>query len=312
MDREEPLRSDNNENEKASKAPLEPVYPWKKAWQTSKVIWPQLVYISLVCMSIPQYLLFIFSTRKAHELSAPFQINQPISLENGIGVLRDFAVHYVSVGWVVAVLFLIGVFTAIALCGQVARSESTSVRIALKSAGRALFPKGLVFLVLFGLGSLLFLNIAVQLFPGQMLKFIALIVAVLLSALPTLMVIDRSRPFGALKDALRISYSAFTGMSKWSVFFLLLTYQLLALNFVALIEWIGATLLHIDIPLHVGRESFFAITDAWPFGKGIYFVEAFYTLAFSWITMAFVVLNSSFVYELYRRHTLGRNISIAI
>lgn len=310
MDREETIRSD--ENETARKAPLEPVYPWKKAWQTSKVIWPQLVYISLVCMSIPQYLLFIFSTAKAHELGQPLKINQPISLENGIGVLRDFALHYASVGWMVVVLFLVGAFTAIALSGQVARSEPISVLLALKSARRALFPKGLIFLVVFGLGGLLTLNIAVQVFPGQILKFLALILGVLISAVPTLMTIDRSRPFAAFTGALRMNYVTSTGMSKWSAFFLLLTYQLLALNFIALTEWISASLLQLDITLHVGREGFFASSQAWPFGKAIYIVEGFYTLAFSLITMAFLVLNSSFIYELYRRHTLGRNISIVV
>ncbi|RZA18149.1 MAG: hypothetical protein EOP10_21530 [Proteobacteria bacterium] len=312
MDNEEPLRSETHTAEKPQKALLEPVYPWKKAWQTLKVIWPQLVYISLVCMSIPQYLLFIFSTEKAHVLSQPFKINQVISLENAMGVLRDFAVAFISVGWIVGVLFLVGVFTAIALCAQVARSEAVSLPAAVKSGVRVLFPKGLFFLILVAVGALLFLNISIQLFPGQIIKFIGLIFGVLISALPALMLIHPKKPFQAFRAAVRMEYVSFTAMSKWSVFFLLLTYQLIALNLIALIEWIGASLLTLDIPLRISRDQLFVTSEAWPFGKAIYFVEVFYSVGISFVALAFVVWNSTFILELYRRHTLGRTISVVI
>ena len=88
--------------------------------------------------------------------------------------------------------------------------------------------------------------------------------------------------------------------------------SLLAVNFIALMEWAGASLLQIDIPLDVSRELVFATSEAWPFGKGIYFVEAFYAIGLALVAMAFLVLNASLVYEIYRRHTLGRNISLAV
>lgn len=310
MDREDSL--DLNNEEKPLKAQLEPVYPWKKAWQTLKVIWPQLVYISLVCMSIPQYLLFIFSTRKAFDLSQAFKINQAISLENGIRVLSEFAAHFISIGWLVAVLFLQGVFTAIALCGQVSRNETVSLPLALKTGARALFPKGLIFLFFVAILALLFLNISVQVFSPQIIKFLALIFGVLMSALPALMVIDRTRPIQSFRAAMGMKYASFTGMSKWSVFFLLLTYQLIAMNLVAIIEWANTSLLELDGILHVSRQVFFAASEAWPFGKAIYFVEGFSAIMLGFTTMLIVVLNASFIFELYRRHTLGRNISVVV
>lgn len=311
MDNEETLRPNQNDNQPV-KAGLEAVYPWKKAWETAKVIWPQLVYISLVCMSIPQYLLFVFSTRKAFEYGERFNLNSIISLEKGIEVLADFAKHYVSVGWIVLLLFLLGVFTAVALCAQVSQGEEVSGIRATRTAARVLFPRGLVFMVASVLGLLLALNISVQLLPQSMWKFAAFILAVLITALPALMLLEPKRPTAAFKNALRMQYASFSGMSKWSVFFLLLTYLLLALNFIALIEWAGASLLYIDVPLQIARDSIHQSNAGWPFGTQIYIVEAFYTLFMSFIVLAFIVLNSTFVFELYRRHCLGRTISVAV
>lgn len=288
-----------------------PIYPWKRAWQTLKAIWPQLVYISLVCMSIPQYLLFYFSSRRAFELGQAFEIKKVISFENALGVLQNFAFHYLSVGWIVCVLFLLGCFTAIALCLQFARSEPRSLNAAFKSGVQGLFPKGLAFLFAGLLLSLLLLNIAIQIFPGSIIRFLAMAAGVLLSALPTLMIIDRSRPMNAFKNAIFLDYVSFSGMSKWSVFFLLLTFQLLAFNFVALLEWLNAYILEIDGHLHISRDLLFQPSAAFPFGKWVWLTEGIFSLGFAFVTMAFLVLNTSFVYELYRRNSLGRTISIA-
>jgi hypothetical protein len=312
MDKDGPLSSETYTTEKPQKALLEPLYPWKKAWQSLKAIWPQLIYISLVCMSIPQYLLFIFSAQKAFELSQPFRINQTISLENSMGVLREFILAFISVGWIVGLLFLLGVFAAIALCIQHARFETPSLPRALKEGFKTLFPKGLLFIIALALVTLLLLNVAAQLIPGQALKLITLVATVLGSALPVLMLLHQKRSSEALRSALRMNYANFTGMSKWSVFFLLLTYQLIAWNFVALLEWISASLLTLDIPLRLSRELVFAPSPAWPFGKAIYFVEALVSIGLSFVVLLFVVLNATFVLELYRRHTLGRTISVIV
>lgn len=300
-----------NSGPSSSKPKLENIYPWKKAWQTLKAIWPQLVYISLVCMSIPQYLLFGLSSKKAFELSQAFQIKQAISFENALIVLKDGLVHYVSFGWIVAVLFFIGTFTAIALCLQHARNEPIAINVAFKTGMRGLFPKGLAFLVVGALASLALLNIAIQIFPGQMIRFLAMIAGVLLSALPTLMVLERRHPFAAMKRVLFLDYVEFSGTTKWSAFFLLLTFQLLALNAFALVEWLTAYLLEIDVHLHLARELIYQPSPDFPFGKMLWAVEAIASIGFAWVMMVLIVLNTSFVYELYRRNTLGRTISVA-
>ncbi len=292
------------------KIEVNPIYPWKRAWQTLKAIWPQLVYISVVCMSIPQYLLFYFSSQKAFDLGQAFEIKQAISFENALGVLQDFAVHYLSVGWIVGVLFLIGCFTAVALCLQFARSEPRSLNSAFKTGAQALFPKGLAFIFCGLLLSLLLLNVSIQIFPGSIVRFLAMVAAVLLSAVPTLMTIDRQKPSKALKNALSLDYVSFTGLSKWSAFFLLLTFQLLAFNAVALLEWINAYLLEIDVYLNISRDLLYQPSTAFPFGKWVMVTEALSSLGLAFVTMVFVVLNTSFVYELYRRNSLGRKISV--
>jgi len=300
-----------NSGPSSSKPKLENIYPWKRAWQTLKAIWPQLVYISLVCMSIPQYFLFGLSSKKAYELSQAFQIKQAISFENALVVLKDALVYYVSFGWIVAVLFLIGSFTAIALCLQHARREPIAIHVAFKTGMRGLFPKGLLFLCGAVLGSLVLLNVVIQIFPGQMIRFLAMIAGVLLSALPTLMVLERSHPFKAMKKALALDYVEFSGTTKWSAFFLLLTFQLLALNAFALVEWLTSYLFLIDVHLHIPRELVYQPSPAFPFGSMLWVVEALASVGFAWVMMGLIVLNTSFVYELYRRNALGRTISVA-
>jgi hypothetical protein len=295
----------------SSRKTVEPIYPWKKAWQTLKAIWPQLVYISLVCMSIPQYLLFYFSSRKAFELGQAFQIKQAISFENALRVLQQFGFHYLSIGWIALVLFLVGCFTSIALCLQVSSGQPINLQQAFRSGLRALFPKGLAFLFACFLILLFLLNVTIQIIPGQMIRFLGMIGAVLISALPTLMLLDRSRPFAALKRALTMDYVSFSGMSKWSAFFLLLTFQLLALNFIALFEWANAYLLEIDVHTHISRDLLFQRSAAFPFGKMIWVSEIIFTFAFSFIALSFLVLNATLVYELWRRNSLGRTISVA-
>lgn len=312
MDKHESSLEDENGKSSTQKPQLEPVYPWKKAWQTAKAIWPQLVYISLLCMSIPQYLLFIISTQKAFEYGQAFELKNQISLENSLEVLRGFAGSVISVGWIVAVLFLVGAFTVIALVGQVSRSEVVSTKDALGVALRSLFPRGIVFMLFLFLGSLLMVNILVQLLPVQLLKFLALFVSVLLTALPALMVVGRQRPLEAFRQSLRMSYADGTGISKWSVFFLLLTFQLLAVNFVALVEWLGISLSQLDLPMAVSREVFFQTSESSPFGKMIYVSEALFSIGIPIVITAFLVLNASFVAEIHRRHSLGRTVNLSV
>ena len=294
----------------SSQKTIENIFPWQRAWQTLKAIWPQLVYISLVSMSIPQYLLFGISTRKAAELSEAFQIKQLISFENALIVLKNFLIQYLGVGAIVSVLFLLGCFTIVALCLQTARAEPIHVASAVKKAVSTLVPKGITLLLSGLLLSLFLLNIAAQILPGQVIHFLGLVACVLLSALPVLMVLEAKRPILAFKNAMTLDYVGLTGMSKWSAFFLLLTYELLALNSIALFEWLGSYVQDIDVYLSLSRNVVFQTSALFPFGKLIWLTEAIYSVGFAFTTMAFLVLNTSFVYELYRRNTLGRTIAV--
>ncbi len=308
------LDSDRTEREEkpSSKLQLEPIYPWKKAWQTTKAIWPQLVYISLSCMSIPQYLLFVFSSQKAAERGADFAVKNALTLENGFGILRSFLADYLSVAWIAGSLFLIGGFSIIALIGQVSRHEEPSTPKALRTALRTLFPFGLAYILVLAIASMFSLKIAVQIFPAQAIKFFGLIALILLSALPTLLVIEPRGLMRATRQALRMSYAEFTGVSKWSIFFLLMTYQILAMNLIALAEWGSLELSRLDFALGLPRESFFQVSERAPFGMSVYFTEILNVLGFTISISGFLVLSGSLVFEIYRRHTLGRTISLAI
>ncbi len=284
------------------------IFPWKKAWKTLKAIWPQLIYISLLTMSIPQYLLFCISTQKAFQLSQALKIKEAISFEKGLGVLATFAAHYVSLGWIIAVLFVLGCFTAVALTVQTARGEPARLGAAFKAAVYGLFPKGLIFLVLLLIGGLLIMNVSVQVFPSTLVRLVSLILLVLLTALPALMVLESKRPYQAFRKALAMDYARFTGVSKWSIFFLLMTYQLIAMNLIAIVEWLSFSVSDIDGILHWPRDKVFAVSDSFPFGKLIYGAEAVFSFGFAFVVLASVVATTSLVYELYRRSMLGRTI----
>ncbi len=294
------------------KAPLEPVYPWKKAWQTAKAIWPQLVYISLASMSIPQYLLFVFSTEKASQRSEAFAVHNAVTLEHSFEILRAFVADYLGDAWLAASLFLLGSFTIIALVGQSSRSEEISTPKAFRTAIRTLLPLGIFYLIFLGLLSLFGLNIAVQILPAQFIKFFGLIGLILLSALPTLMTIEPKGFVRSTRQALRMSYAQFTGISKWSIFFLLMTYQLLAINLVAISEWASRELSTLDQRLGLGREVFFRVSDSAPFGQSLYFAELMNVGAFTLSAVGFIILSSSLIFEIYRRHALGRTISLIV
>ncbi|MBC7660191.1 MAG: hypothetical protein H7249_10830 [Chitinophagaceae bacterium] len=227
-----------------------------------------------------------------------------------MNVLREFGFQYLGVGAVVTLLFLLGAFTIVAICLQESRLEPIQIGPAFKSAVRTLFPHGLLFLFVALLGSLLLLNVAVQIVPGSFIRFLGMVMCVLISAMPVLMTLDTRHPWKAFKMALGLDYVGFTGMSKWSVFFLLLTYELLALNVVALFEWLGSYLEEIDSTLNIGRSAVFSVSPQFPFGKLIWLTEAIYSVGFALTTVAFLVLNVTFMYELYRRNTVGRTISI--
>lgn len=288
----------------------ESLLPWQKGWQTLKAIWPQLIYISLLTVSIPQCLLAWIQARKAFEAGASFDFKPTFSLAESLIFLKDFVVAYI--GWAI-LLFLIGFWgylTAIALVLQRKRSLPLSIPSAAFDALKAL-PRGILILAI-AFGSAFFLlQLALQI-PGVgfFLQFLIILVAVVLAGLPVLLLVEPKSPLRTLRSALRMSYAVNSGYGRWSTFFVILSFEMLLMGGYSLLDFLVMKLNFLDVSLSLPRELWAQSTDFFPFGIVPALVDLLKFTLEGLLAMSFATFTASFILELSYRSHLGERIEV--
>ncbi len=285
--------------------------PWQRGWRTFKSVWPQLLYISAATIAIPQYLLYWNQSLAAAAFSRQMGLNQtevaPLALPTLLERLKDFSVHYGLLALLATLIAILGYFSIIALTLQNQRGHPPDTLEAIRSGIKVFFPRHLLNLPLLLLaGTTAALTVFAAPSLGLLGQYLAITLMVLLAALPTLLSMTPSTPLRALRSALRMDYVRESGVSRWSAFFVLLTYQMGLIGVMTLLKHGQDQLLLLDIGVQVKRSLWFKVSSWWPFGMVTLVIEGLSSLLLGIILGAFALFTSCFIFELSQKKTKTR------
>jgi hypothetical protein len=101
-----------------------------------------------------------------------------------------------------------------------------------------------------------------------------------------------------MMSALKLRYAVDTGITKWSVFFTLLTYYMALLSLFSLISILELQLLNLDQRLHIPRELWMSSNSLFPFGFVSALVSILGWLLISLCLTVFAVFSTSYLFDL--------------
>lgn len=203
--------------------------PWGQGYADMRDQLTKLIYLSLAGMSIPYFLMQFMQTKVALDQTEPFvrsPLNQATQAWNWYLLkIQDFFGSWLAVTVVPALLILLG-FLVVYRAILMARAEeklSDTIITAAKKLPTVFFSWVLIIgiiLGVFALGALL---------PGLLifLQLSALAIGTLSIAIP-FYVFCGTKALPALKLSLKMDYCRAGGINRFSVFFQIFTFQVLA------------------------------------------------------------------------------------
>ncbi|MFY7927245.1 MAG: hypothetical protein ACOVS5_00095, partial [Oligoflexus sp.] len=218
-----------------------------------------------------------------------------------VAALEGFALSYFSfylLGLALAAIAYLSIVTAVR---DTQEGLPVKTSAALRHGLRAFLPGGLlalVLIVLLGLG----LVQMIVLVPGFgfLTQLLLITFTVLLSALPVLLCLEPRAPARALRQALRMGYVEKSGISRWSAFFMLLTYEMSLMALLSLLRLAQEQLTALDVALHLPRQLWFLTPDFMPFGLTNWIIEGLFMALMSLVVGIFAIFTSSFIFDLKR------------
>ena len=281
----------------ASTRPEGGPFPWQRGWTALKTVWPQLLYISIAAIAIPQFGIFTLFALRAWDFGRTS--GEADTLMELLALLEGFAIAYFSFYLLGLILAAIAYLSLVAAVREVQEGRPAQTWTALRQGLRAFFPGGLfalVLILLLGLGLVQFLVIVPAL--GFLAQFFLIAFTVLLSALPVLLCLEPRAPARALSQALRMAYVEQSGVSRWSAFFMLLTYEMSLMALLSLLRFGKEQLAALDLALHLPRQVWF-VTSSWmPFGLTTWMIEGLFLTLLSLLVGTFAIFTSSFIFDL--------------
>lgn len=288
------------------------LFPWQRAWSILKANWPQLIYISLAAIAIPQCLSSWIMQQGLVSLTLPWQSGSDTGF---FSILRQMEAFFLTSGLnllIIFFLFSLGYLSFI----QVALHSQDSTRphwlSILRVSLTLLLGKGLLLSLLFFL-SILGLGLLGTMGPGLgfLAQILLMTLCVLAAAAPVLLVLERRSPFQLMLMTVKMSYTQATGMSKWSAYFILLSYEMLLLGFLTLTEAGFGAFQHLDQSLGFPKSLWFHTAEALPFGVIPFLLEILGLTLSSFLFAVFAVLTTSFIADLTRIGRVKKAVSLS-
>ncbi len=289
--------------------PIEPEggpFPWQQGWKALKSTWPQLVYISTVSIAIPQCFLFWFQSQRAFELGEGFHLVETLSIPIIINILKSFLFSYLFAKLVAFIFAAIGYLSVIAYMARLSEGHEGKTLLALREGCRAFVPGGILSLSFLIPISGLLIPFALAPAGGLLIQYVIISFFVLFAAVPVLLVREPRAPFLAIRKSIRLDYVTGSGISKWSAFFVLLTYEMMLFAALYLLDFCHQQLLFLDQTLGLPREVWFRASSGLPFGVLPFIFECLVWLITALALASFAVFTSSFILELLKRQEQAR------
>jgi hypothetical protein len=302
--------NEGNRNEAPVEAARGP-FPWQRGWSLFKAIWPQLIYISMAAIAIPQYLVYWMSATRAartvHEIQAQTSPDFFSLLER----VEAFSLYSIVELIIAGILALWGYLAWVTAAFTHLDGYKVETLPILQKSLR-LLPKWILTFVLFGilLFMLVFLTAAGTGF-GIISQLLLITLCVVGVAAPVLLVMSRRVGY-AVGGSLRMEYTKGSGMTRWSAYFVLLTYEMLLLGCLSLLGAGINALNHLDSRMGLPRSVWFATSEAFPFGVVPMLTEGLSTLISTLLFALFAIMTTSFVADLKRIGRIHSTIEIRV
>ncbi|MDQ3234377.1 MAG: hypothetical protein M3Q07_21445 [Pseudobdellovibrionaceae bacterium] len=303
--------NEGNRNEAPAEAARGP-FPWQRGWSLFKAIWPQLVYISMAAIAIPQYLVYWMSSLRAANAVHDINTQAPQDFFTLLTKVESFSLYSSLELLIAALLALWGYLAWVTAAFTQIDGEKVEILPVLQKS-LSLFPKWLFTFFLLGilLFILIFLTAAGPGF-GIISQLLLITLCVVAAAAPVLLVMDPRNARRAVGGSLRMEYTRGSGMTRWSAYFVLLTYEMLLLGSLSLVEAGINALNHLDNRMGVPRSIWFTTSDAFPFGVIPMLTEGLSIAVSALLFALFAVMTTSFVADLKRIGRVRSTIEIRV
>lgn len=287
-------------------------FPWQRGWSLFKTIWPQLIYISMAAIAIPQYLVYWMSALRAANAVHTLHNTIPQDFLTMLTRVESFSIYSILELLIAGLLALWGYLAWVTAAFTQIEDDKVALAAVLKKSLR-LLPKWFFTAVIFAilLFMLLFLTAAGPGF-GIISQLLLITLCVLGAAAPVLLVMNPHRIRQVVGGSLRMEYTRGSGMTRWSAYFVLLTYEMLLLGSLSIVEAGVNALNHLDSRLNLPRSVWFVTSDAFPFGVVPMLTEGLSIVLSALLFGLFAVMTTSFVADLKRIGRLRSTIEIRV
>jgi hypothetical protein len=109
-----------------------------------------------------------------------------------------------------------------------------------------------------------------------------------------------------------MEYAKGSGMTRWSAYFVLLTYEMLLLGSLSLLGAGVNALNHLDNRMGLPRSVWFVTNEAFPFGVVPMLTEGLSTVLSTLLFAFFAIMTTSFVADLKRIGRIHSTIEIRV
>jgi hypothetical protein len=302
--------NEGNRNEAPVEAARGP-FPWQRGWSLFKAIWPQLVYISMAAIAIPQYLVYWMSAMRAAKTVHDINTQASPDFFSLLGLVESFSLYSMMELLFAAILALWGYLAWVTAAFTHLDGERVETLPILKKSLR-LLPKWIMTFLAFAilLFMLIFLTAAGPGF-GIISQLLLITLCVVGVAAPVLLVMH-PRVRSAVGGSLRMDYTKGSGMTRWSAYFVLLTYEMLLLGSLSLVGAAVNALNHLDSRMGLPRSVWFVTNENFPFGIIPMLTEGLSTVLSSLLFALFAIMTTSFVADLKRIGRIRSTIEIRV
>ncbi|MCX6129971.1 MAG: hypothetical protein NTX25_13030 [Proteobacteria bacterium] len=288
-------------------------FPWQRGWAVVKATWPQLIYISMTAIAIPQYSLYLLSAHRAAGLVNELKANPVHGFLPLLEIVEKFS--FSSILQIIGgALFAIwGYLAWVTSAWYCIDGQKVKTPVILARTVRTLLPSGLLTLFLFGLSLICLLTLTAALPALAFITQLLLIsLCVLITAAPVLLVIDRPSARRVLGASLRLDYTHGTGVTRWSAYFILLSYEMLLMGSLSLIQAGLDALNHLDLKLGIARSTWFHISPDFPFGVLPMVMEGLAICLSAFVFAIFAVMSTCYIADLKRIGRIRSTIDIRV
>jgi hypothetical protein len=265
----------------------------------------------MAAIAIPQYLVYWMSALRAAKTVQEMNTQAPQDFFSLLARVESFSLYSIVELVIAGILALWGYLAWVtAAFTHLDGMKVETMPVLLKSL--RLLPRWILTALALAimLFMLLFLSAAGPGF-GIISQLLLITLCVVGVAAPILLVMN-PRVGKAVGESLKMEYTKGSGMTRWSAYFVLLTYEMLLLGSLSLVGAGVNALNHLDNRMALPRSVWFVTSDSFPFGVVPMLTEGVSTVLSTILFALFAIMTTSFIADLKRIGRLRSTIEIRV